>query len=85
MRILSQLQTLDEALDAWQRYTQIPFERFAQEKDVQYMVCHGMLLALQASIDIATGIAVIKTPKRHLSGDVSSPGEVLHYPRGSCS
>lgn len=28
------------------------------------MVCHGMLLALQASIDIATGIAVIKTPKR---------------------
>lgn len=64
MRILSQLQTLDEALDAWQRYKQIPFERFRQEKDVQYMVCHGMLLALQASIDIATGIAVIKTPKR---------------------
>ena len=28
------------------------------------MVCHAMLLALQASIDIATGIAVTKTSKR---------------------
>jgi hypothetical protein len=34
MRILAQLQTLDEALLAWQRYSkEIPFEKFAQEKD----------------------------------------------------
>jgi uncharacterized protein YutE (UPF0331/DUF86 family) len=64
MRILSQLQILDEALEAWQRYQQIPFPQFAQERDIQYMVCHAMLIALQASIDIATGIAVTKTPKR---------------------
>jgi uncharacterized protein YutE (UPF0331/DUF86 family) len=64
MRILAQLQTLDEALDAWWRYRQIPYERFAQEKDLQYMVYHAMLLAIQGSIDIATGIAVMKTPKR---------------------
>ncbi len=64
MRIISQLQTLDEALAAWRRYQQIPFAQFAAEKDTQYMVCHAMLLALQASIDIATGIVVMKTPKR---------------------
>jgi uncharacterized protein YutE (UPF0331/DUF86 family) len=28
------------------------------------MVCHAMLLAIQASIDLATGIAVMKTPRR---------------------
>ena len=64
MRILSQLQTLDEALTAWRRYQKIPFAQFAEETDIQYMVCHAMLLALQASIDIATGIVVMKTPKR---------------------
>ena len=64
MRILAQVQTLDEALEAWQRYQQIPYEKFAQEKDTQYMVCHAMLLAIQASIDIATGMAVMKTPRR---------------------
>jgi len=65
MRILAQLQTLDEALLAWQRYaSEIPFEKFASEKDTQYMVCHAMLLAIQASIDLATGMAVMKTPRR---------------------
>jgi uncharacterized protein YutE (UPF0331/DUF86 family) len=64
MRILAQLQTLDEALSAWQRYRQIPFETFAGNKDTQYMVRHAMLLAIQSSIDIATGIAVMKTPRR---------------------
>lgn len=28
------------------------------------MVCHAMLLSIQASVDIATGIAVMKTPRR---------------------
>lgn len=28
------------------------------------MVCHAMLLAIQASIDIATAMAVMKTPRR---------------------
>jgi uncharacterized protein YutE (UPF0331/DUF86 family) len=64
MRILAQVQTLDEALEAWRRYKQIPYEKFSQEKDTQYMVCHAMLLAIQASIDIATGMAVMKTPRR---------------------
>jgi len=65
MRILAQLQTLDEALLAWQRYAnEIPFEKFASEKDTQYMVCHAMLLAIQASVDLATGMAVMKTPRR---------------------
>jgi len=65
MRILAQLQTLDEALSAWQRYLQeVTFEKFAQEKDTQYMVCHAMLLAIQASIDLATSMAVKKTPRR---------------------
>jgi len=64
MRIVSQLQTLDEALDAWQRNRQIPAEKFHEDKDTQYMVSHAMLLAIQSSIDIATGIAVIKTPRR---------------------
>ncbi|HIH26469.1 MAG TPA: DUF86 domain-containing protein [Methanoregulaceae archaeon] len=64
MRILAQLQTLDEALGAWQRYREIPFDRFAREQDIQYMVRHALLLAIQAAIDIATGIAVMKTPKR---------------------
>lgn len=64
MRILAQLQTLDEALDAWLRYQHIPYDKFAAEKDTQYMVCHAMLLAIQASIDIATAMAVMKTPRR---------------------
>ncbi|MCK9580231.1 MAG: DUF86 domain-containing protein [Methanoregula sp.] len=64
MRIVSQLQTLDDALEAWQRYRQIPVEKFHDDKDTQYMVSHAMLLAIQSSIDIATGIAVMKTPRR---------------------
>lgn len=64
MRIVSQLQTLDDALEAWQRYRQIPEEKFHDDKDTQYMVSHAMLLAIQSSIDIATGIAVMKTPRR---------------------
>jgi len=64
MRLLAQVQTLDETLEAWQRYQQIPLEKFAREKDTQYMVCHAMLLAIQASIDLATGLAVMKTPRR---------------------
>ena len=65
MRLLAQLQTLDEALAAWQRYsTTITVERFAEDKDSQYMVCHAMLLSIQASLDIATGMAAIKTPRR---------------------
>jgi len=65
MRILAQLQTLDEALMAWERYlAEIPFDTFAQDKDIQYMVYHAMLLSIQASIDLATGIAVMKTPRR---------------------
>jgi len=64
MRLLAQVQSLDEALLAWQRYRQIPFETFEREKDTQYMVCHAMLLAIQASIDLATGMAVMKTPRR---------------------
>ena len=64
MRLLAQLQTLDEALEAWQRYQQIPSDTFDRDKDTQYMVCHAMLLAIQASIDLATGIAVMKTPRR---------------------
>ncbi len=31
MRLLAQLQTLDDALLAWQRYQQIPYEQVAQE------------------------------------------------------
>jgi uncharacterized protein YutE (UPF0331/DUF86 family) len=65
MRILAQLQTLDEALRAWQRYlADITFEKLSQDKDTQYMVCHAMLLSIQASIDLATGMAVMKTPRR---------------------
>jgi uncharacterized protein YutE (UPF0331/DUF86 family) len=64
MRILSQLQALDNALEAWERYRQIPYEEFVREKDVRYMVGHAMLLAIQSAIDIATVIAVMKTPKR---------------------
>ncbi|HNS82552.1 MAG TPA: DUF86 domain-containing protein [Methanolinea sp.] len=64
MRILAQLQALDDALEAWERYRQIPYEEFVREKDVRYMVCHALLLAIQSTIDIATAIAVMKTPKR---------------------
>lgn len=64
MRILAQLQALDDALEAWERYRQIPYEEFVREKDVRYMVCHALLLAIQSAIDIATAIAVMKTPKR---------------------
>ena len=64
MRILSQIQALDNALEAWERYRQIPFENLVQEKDTQYMVCHALLLSIQASVDIATVIAVMKTPRR---------------------
>jgi uncharacterized protein YutE (UPF0331/DUF86 family) len=64
MRILAQLQMLDDALRAWERYREIPFDDLAQKKDTQYMVCHALLLSIQASVDIATGIAVMKTPRR---------------------
>jgi len=65
MRILAELQTFEEAFLAWQRYSaEIPFEKFSQDKDTQYMVCHAMLLSIQASIDLATNMAVIKTPRR---------------------
>jgi uncharacterized protein YutE (UPF0331/DUF86 family) len=64
MRIVTQLQALDEALRAWKRYLQIPQETFMREQDTQYMVCHAMLLAIQSSIDIATGMAVTLTPRR---------------------
>jgi hypothetical protein len=36
MRIPAQLQTLDDALLAWQRYQQIPYEKFAGSL-VKYM------------------------------------------------
>jgi len=64
MRILAQLQTLDDALLAWQRYQQIPYEKLAQDIDTQYMIRHAMLLSIQASIDLATGMAVTKTSRR---------------------
>lgn len=64
MRILAQVQALDDALAAWKRYQRIPFERVEQDTDVQYMICHAMLLSIQAAVDIATGIAVTKTPRR---------------------
>jgi uncharacterized protein YutE (UPF0331/DUF86 family) len=64
MRLLAQIQVLDEALRAWERYQKIPFEKLAGDTDTQYMVCHAMLLAIQASVDSATGIAVMKTPRR---------------------
>jgi len=64
MRLLAQLQTLDDALLAWQRYQQIPYEQVAQDIDTQYMIRHAMLLAIQASIDLATGMAVTKTSRR---------------------
>jgi len=64
MRMLAQLQTLDNALQAWRRYQQIPYDKFAQDTDTQYMVRHAMLLSIQASIDLATGMAVIITPRR---------------------
>ncbi|MFA5212241.1 MAG: DUF86 domain-containing protein [Methanoregula sp.] len=64
MRLLAQLQTLDDALLAWQRYQQIPYEKVAQDIDTQYMIRHAMLLAIQASIDLATGMAVTKTSRR---------------------
>lgn len=64
MRILAQVQALDDALTAWKRYQQIPFEKLEQDTDTQYMVCHAMLLSIQATVDIATGIAVTKTPRR---------------------
>lgn len=63
-RILAQLQVLDDALGAWRRYRKIAFQDLAANRDVQYMVCHAMLLAIQAAIDSAMGIAVMKTPKR---------------------
>ena len=47
MRILAQLQTLDDALQAWQRYQQIPYDKFAQDTDTQYMVRHAMLLSVE--------------------------------------
>jgi uncharacterized protein YutE (UPF0331/DUF86 family) len=74
MRILTQVQALDDALAAWKRYQQIPFEKLEQDTDTQYMVCHAMLLSIQAAVDIATGIVVIKTPRparyvpRNISG-----------------
>lgn len=64
MRLVAQLQAFDGALLAWARYRDIPFEQYVQEQDTQYMVEHAMLLAIQAAIDIATGIAVMMTPKR---------------------
>jgi uncharacterized protein YutE (UPF0331/DUF86 family) len=64
MRTLAQVQALDDALAAWKRYRQIPLERLEQDTDTQYMVCHAMLLSIQAAVDIATGIAVTKTPRR---------------------
>lgn len=64
MRILAQLQTLDDALLAWQRYRQIPYEKLTQDIDTQYMIRHAMLLSIQASIDLATGMAVTKTSRR---------------------
>ncbi len=64
MRILAQVQALDDALAAWKRYQQIPFGKVEQDTDVQYMICHAMLLSIQAAVDIATGIAVTKTPRR---------------------
>jgi len=64
MRILTQMQSLDDALRAWERYRAIPREVLERDQDTQYMVCHAMLLAIQSTVDIATGIAVDKTPRR---------------------
>ena len=54
LRRIAHLNALSEALDDWERYQSIPVERFRDDRDTRNMVLHGMLVAIQSAIDIAT-------------------------------
>ena len=67
MTRIARLHTLSEALDDWRRYQSIPLTQFGNDRDTRNMVLHGMLLAIQSAIDIATDTIAEKGLKRPAS------------------
>lgn len=64
MRLLFHLKELDEALEDWKRYQSISIEEFRKNRDIRNMVLYSMLVAIQASIDIAAHIIAKKNLRR---------------------
>jgi uncharacterized protein YutE (UPF0331/DUF86 family) len=67
LRRIVQLNALSEALEDWERYQAIPVERFRDDRDTRNMVLHGMLVAIQSAIDIATDTIADEGLKRPTS------------------
>ena len=67
MRRIAHLNALSEALNDWERYQSVPVEQFRDTRDTRNMVLHGMLLAIQSAIDIATDTIAEKGLKRPTS------------------
>jgi uncharacterized protein YutE (UPF0331/DUF86 family) len=53
------IKELIKALKQWERYEKIKKEEFLSNEDIQNMVFHGMLRAIQATIDIGNSIIEI--------------------------
>ncbi len=64
MRLFFHLKELDEALEDWKRYQSISIEEFRKNRDIRNMVLYSMLVAIQASIDIAAHIIAKKNLRR---------------------
>jgi len=67
LKRIARLHTLAEALDDWRRYQSIPLTQFGNDRDTRNMVLHGMLLAIQSAIDIATDTIAERGLKRPAS------------------
>jgi len=57
-RILAHLRELELALFDWKRYQKYTLEEIAHNRDVQNMVFHALLVAIQATIDVANQIVI---------------------------
>lgn len=50
---IDHIRMLEQATEDWKRYQSIPLEELKADRDKQNMVLHAMLVAIQATIDIA--------------------------------
>ena len=60
MSTLSHLRELNEALKDWERYQRVSLEELNADRDKRNMVLHGMLVSIQAAIDIASHLIAEK-------------------------
>ncbi len=63
-RILDLLGELEEAISDWERYQSIPLDEILYNRDKRNMVLHALLIAIQATIDIANHLIVKYKLKR---------------------